>query len=160
GTLVLDRSKLLNNIASGGPNSVRAEGGGLFNVGTATISFSTIQSNSALSIGSTFAEGGGVDNFLGGVLTVDSSLIAYNNAQNGNPSGGGIYTIGSATVRNSSIVLNKSLSLGSFGGGIAIGLGGALTVTNSTISGNDCPNGSGGGIDNHKGEHLSVTDSI
>jgi hypothetical protein len=61
------------------------QGGGIFNDGTATISFSTIVGNAAYSEqGST---GGGIFQY-GGTLTLKSTLLA-NNSTGGDCSGGG-----------------------------------------------------------------------
>jgi hypothetical protein len=106
-------------------------GGGIYNPGTLTINNSTIADNSAGSFG-----GGGIDNW--GTLTINNSTIADNSATNW---GGGIDTwSGVLTVINSTIADN---SAGSLGGGLD-NRGGVLTVINSTIADNSA--GTGGGL--------------
>src|SRR5262249_17002766 len=77
-----------------------------------------------------------------GTLTVTSSTISGNSVQGSPPHGGGIYSNQRVTLTNVTISDNSSSSVG---GGISLGVGGALTVTNSTISNNSAP--TGGGID-------------
>jgi len=100
--------------------------------------------------------GGGIFNY--GVLTVNNSIVAGNNAfASGGfipmPKGGGIYNRGTMTIKNSTVSGNKAVPLCtfcySFGGGVAND--GTLTITNSTITGNSATNGrgSGGGIYNN-----------
>ena len=139
-----------------------ANGGGIDNGGTLTITSSTIADNSASDYGggienegapmptatltitsSTIADnsagygGGGVLN--AGTMTVTNSTIADNSGGNG---GGGIWTFDTLTLTDSTIADNSAYY---YGGGIE-NAGGTATVTNSTVSGNSA--GSGGGIEN------------
>ncbi len=105
-----------------------ADGGGISNSGTLTVSNSTISGNTAIFSGS----GGGVLN--SGTLTVDNSTISGNSAGiGGGISGGGIMTISNSTISG-----NVASNLG---GGIANG--GATMVRNSTIAGNSAGFGAG-----------------
>ena len=122
-------------------NAGGGTGGGIFNVGTLTVSNSTISGNSA-------AEGGGIFNV--GTLTVSNSTISGNSATEG----GGIYHSGGALTVANSTISGDNATL--FGGGIFSG--GTLTVANSTISGNSVSVTGGGGILNEG--TLTVSNSI
>jgi len=111
-----------------------ASGGGIRNLGTLTVTNSTITGNQAS------GGGGGIVN-AGGTLTVASSTFSGNQALNG--PGGGINNGGALTVTSSTFSGNQTTSEG--GGGI-VNAGGTLTVANSTFSGNQAPSGPGGGI--------------
>jgi len=79
--------------------------------------------------------------------------------------GGGILNHGGLTLSGTSILSNNVNSGGffvAFGGGIYVDSGGTLTVTNSTISGNQTGlgNGQGGGIAILSGGRLTVTNSV
>ncbi len=86
---------------------------------------------------------------LGGALYVGStgrariedSLLASNVATGTNASGGGIYALGALTVTNS--VLSGNSATYSGGGIENVG---AVTLTNVALSGNSAPQGVGGGI--------------
>jgi hypothetical protein len=122
-------------------NSATGFGGGLVNYGSLTLGDSALSDNSS-------AAGGGLFNY--GTLTVSSSTLAGNSAVYG---GGGIYNWegGALTVSNSTLSGNSSYQ----GGGIFNGYGGALTVTDSALTNNDGSAGGGGGIFN--GGALTVS---
>ena len=116
-------------------NSAEACGGGIWNYsdGTLAVSDSTFSGNSAVS-------GGGICNagmFVGGTVTVSNSTIADNSATD---RGGGIYNDHTLTVRNSTLSGNRAFS----GGGIHNQNSGATTSTlqntivASSPSGNNC----------------------
>lgn len=92
--------------------------------------------------------GGGISS--GGTnnnLTLDGVRVTGNTTNGGNDSGGGggILANGTLTVRNSAIANNNTVGIGTLGGGLWRNAGpGALTIENSTFSGNTA--GSGGGI--------------
>ena len=144
-------------------------GGGVFNMGTLTMTNSQVTSNT------TVYQGGGIDSYFGSTLHLTNVLIQGNTMSGPNGNGAGIsissgsstgdastvtldrvtvddntggYEAGginvqddaSVTITNSTISNNGGNSFGI--GGIFIGLSTTLTMTNSTISGN---NGSGGG---------------
>jgi hypothetical protein len=107
-------------------------GGGIRNVGSLTVTNSTISGNTAQEGG-----GGGILNV--GTLTVTSSTISNNTAS----FAGGILNVGTVTVTNSTISDNTALT----GGGIWNLGDGTVMVTNSTISDNTASD-TGGGISN------------
>jgi hypothetical protein len=120
-------------------DAVYTSGGGLLNIGTATIDRTTIAGNSS------FGSGGGV--FNDGILNLTGSMISGNSA---NASGGGIYSRSGLTVSNSTISGNMS---GGNGGGIAVSTNLPVSIKYSTITLNVAQNsiyfsGSGGGISN------------
>ena len=144
-------SRVLANLAESAELSgltitggVADDGGGIYNVGTLTVTGSTISGNSA-------SEGGGISN-IGGTITVIGTTISGNSASEGG--GGGIRNVlGTLTVIGSAISGN---SAGWDGGGIYDGEG-TLTVIGSTISGNSA-DWDGGGIRSYKGT-LTVAGS-
>jgi len=150
-----------------------ATGGGINNDGTLTVTNSTIEKNSAdfgggiyndgiLAVTGSVVEtntvtgfGGGIDNADGGTATLTNTTVAKNSAVN---NGGGILNQGQSalTLTDSAVSQNSAVS----GGGIDNN-NSKLTVTGSTLSGNDCTGtkGSvGGGIDNTGGT-ASITGS-
>jgi len=126
---------LTNSTVSG--NNARVDGGGIFNEGTLTLTNSTVSSNSA-------PDGGGICNFLNSTLTLIDSTVSGNNASI-NGDGGGISNYGTLTLTNSTVSGNSAPD----GGGIFNDFNGILTLTNSTVSANSSSNsGYGGGIFN------------
>lgn len=120
GTVTITRSRLQNNLATGGIGY----GGGIFNTGTTSridiIDSSISTSRAASSTSSGY--GGAIFNTSGAVMHIEGSLISFNWVQKvgGLALAGGIYNLGSSSL---------------------------MTVTNSTISGNQAPD-SGGGVYN------------
>ena len=133
-------------------------GGGIYNAGTLTLSYSTITGNHATLGGGIYndspatlnllnstissnsgGDGAGVYAFIG-TLTVANSIFSGNH---GTGSGGAILQNagGTLTISNSTFSANTAL----YGGGIVAT--GTNSVTNSTFSGNSADD-SGGGIDN------------
>ena len=117
--------------------------GGVLNDGTMTISNSTIASNTAND------DSGGV--FNGGTLTLSNDTVANNAANFG---GGGIINDGAGTISNSTIANNSSITKG--GGGILNG--GTLALSNDTVANNTAAM-SGGGIVSFAGCTLTITNS-
>ena len=112
-------------------------GGGLSNhTGTMTIANSTIDHNTAVTSGGGIANGGESQS---PILTVNNSTISNNSAQTFG--GGGIFNIANATLVNSTISTNSSVS----GGGIHNV--NPMSLTNVTVAGNSASN-AGGGIYN------------
>jgi predicted outer membrane repeat protein len=129
GTLTVSGSNFSGNSAVylGSPTSLEAAGGAILEeAGTATVSGSTFSGNSAGN------QGGAIDAFSNGtltVLTVSGSTFSGNSAGN---QGGAIYNNGAATVSGSMFTGNSASS----GGGIYNDTGGTLTVSGSTFSAN------------------------
>ena len=126
-------------------NSAGFGGGGIYNVGTVTVTDSTLSHNSASNYG------GGLLN-AGGTATVTDSTLFDNTASY---DGGGLFNDnGTATVTDSTLSHNSA----SYGGGIYNWYGTAtVTVTDSTLSDNSAS--FGGGIYNDYSGMATVTDS-
>ena len=151
GALNLTNSTIRNN-------QVRGFGGGIFtdNFATTNITDSTLIGNVAEE------EGGGIFNFDGTVNITNSAISdneASGNALLGSAGiGGGIQNFARGTVNVLKCKINDNSA--GFGGGIS-NTAGPVTVTESTISGNEAAGtslvaGSGGGINNVNGT-VSVT---
>jgi len=183
--LTLDHDALTGNLAT---TSVGSDvfGGGLLNLGVATVTSSTFKGNQALGGGSgTFfggSVGGGIDNFGGATLIVTGITFINNQAistdkdglffgiggaiENNAGFGGGDSS--TATISNSTFTDNRAIGGGgdSSGNGGAIdneGAGATMTLTNSRLIdnqsiGGDRNNGLGGGILNLFGK-LTVKSS-
>ena len=138
----------LTNCIFSGNEVIDGEGGAIANEGTMTITNCIIADNEG-DLG-----GGGVAN--SGTLTItDSQLI-----RNASDEGGGLLNNRQATITRSTFRENSADS----GGAIFNGLGGALVMINSTVSGNRAPEtefsfqeGEGGGITSQG--RLSITSS-
>ena len=130
---------------SGGVTS--GSGGGIYNLGTLTLDFSTVSGNSASS-------GGGIASF--GTLTLTDSWVLGNSARN-RVGGGILHFRGTATLIDSTVSGNFSTSPFGLSGGI-VNSDGAMTLTNSTVSGNSAGYGVGG-ITNAGSGTLTLTDS-
>jgi uncharacterized repeat protein (TIGR01451 family) len=119
-------------------------GGGIFNVGTLTLTASRVLHNSA-------GSGGGIYNVPIGDLTMAGVFVGHNAAVAG---GGGIDNDGSMTITDSSISSNAADDQG---GGILNT--GTLTISHSTVSDNAAYESNGGGIVNRDTmviEHSTV----
>lgn len=131
GTLLVIDSIVSGNTVLAATTLLR--GGGIANLGVATIRSSQISQNESV-------EGGGVYNFSGGVLTLLESTIDANEALDG----GGLRNEGTASIAASTvsenIVTHSIVSL--IGGGIT-NLG-DLTIANSTIAANTVVSDTGG----------------
>jgi hypothetical protein len=113
-----------NNSAVSGNSTI-----GIDNLGTATVSGSTVSNNSV----------GGIHNFTVGTLTVSDSTLFHNFANQG----GGIFNDGTATISGSTLSDNSAYE----GGGICSnGSNGMLTVSGCTLSDNSATK-YGGGIE-------------
>jgi hypothetical protein len=164
--LTLDRVIVQNNTAQGanggdgvgdggnGGNGGAAFGGGVYVArGTATLTNSTLSGNLANGGGGGYGSngdinsggngGGGGSAFGGGVyvaggtLTLTNDTLSGNSTQGGNGGNGGIGGTGGTTGGNGGV--------GSSGdGGGVYAAGGAVTLTNDTLSGNSAQGGGGG----------------
>jgi len=122
-------------------------GGGIFNVGTMTLTNSTVSGNNA------GVDGGGILNSAGGTMTLTNSTVSGNNAGD---DAGGVFNVsgGTMTLINSTVSGN---SCGDGGGGIRNS--GTMTLINSTVSGNNA-GGNGGGIYMFSGTANSFNSTI
>ncbi len=123
-------------------NTATNSGGGIYNAGTLTITNSTIYSNTTASMGGGIASEG--------TLNISNSTFYSNTATS--IGGGGIGSNGMLNITNSTVHNNSASSIG---GGIRND--GAGTITNSTVHANTSPGDSAGGIFNVG--TLTVTDS-
>jgi len=137
GTVNVNDCLLIDNISLGG--------GGIDNrVGTVNVTNSMLKNNDA-ELG-----GGGINNRDAGTVNVtNSTLLSNRTVQSG---GGGIQNFGAVSIFNS-LIINNSVISGNGGGGI-FNAGGAVAITNSTITFNRASNGAG--IDNESGT-VNVT---
>ncbi len=123
-------------------------GGGVFVNSLADVTFirAKLINNSASNNGAAI--------FSRGMITIDQSTIAENEARNG----GGVYneTNGNALIRNSTFYGNVA-SVG-FGGGI-YNAGGDAEISNSTISGNFAEN-DGGGVYNSSNFFVMTNSTV
>jgi hypothetical protein len=126
------------------------QGGGIFNLGTTTVSDSTIADNSHGGVDNYFGSltlsdcniagnsgvyGGGIFNNYSSSLDISASTVTANSAQYG----GGVENYGTMTVSDSTFAANSS----SYGGAI-FNISNASTVINdSTIADNSAVNGGG-----------------
>ena len=140
-------------------NSATAEGGGLWNSATGTMTIDgTFVNNNAASGNDADQGGGGLYND-GGALTVRSSATIDGNAANGTSgSGGGVLTLGPLVVNNSTISNNSASRAG---GGIETTVG-RVDLTNARLIANatGAAPGNGGGLHSTGAATVNVTDSV
>jgi Bacterial Ig-like domain (group 3)/Right handed beta helix region len=151
----------LSSTATGG--SYAGYGGGLLNLGTATLIGCTVAANTATIAGGGLANagrgasltltnslvtdnqtgtsgaGGGIDNPFFDTVTVSSTMISSNSAG----TGGGLVSLGMATLTNSTVTGNTATS---FGGGVYDN-DGTIDLSGCTISANTASSGAGLFID-------------
>jgi predicted outer membrane repeat protein len=142
---ILNRSTLsLINVAIVG-NRAFGRGGGLFNAGSTTVRGATFQANVA------DLDGGGIANE--GALVLSGSLVAGvagNSCEGVSGKGGGLWTTGQATIRNSTFSGNEAADRG----GAVYREAGTLSLNNCTVTLNMAR--IGGGIS----ESMTVANSI
>lgn len=145
-TLTIDRCTVSNNTASGS----FPHGGGLYSYGPATITNSTFSGNTVLGGAAAPATGGAIYSEWEMPLTIVGSTLTGNSVTNpGYPDssslGGGIYSLGTTTLKNSTVVGNSALGpLNTAVGGIyQFGTTGSrsdplqkLILTNTIVAGN------------------------
>lgn len=161
-------------VQNGNSTSASGNGGGIHNRST------LIMSNSIVSQNTTTQRGGGIYNDSLGSLALSNSTISANTATF---DGGGVYSLGDFTMTQSIIVGNTGFQEGGVavydfpsapvkvfqifdstisgnngfsGGGVNL-LGGVLTISNSTVSGN-AVTGNGGGMRN-AGDSMTINNS-
>ena len=137
-----------------GNRAVTDTGGGINNAGgIVNLTNSTISNNNAIGINS---DGGGIHNSGNGTVNILSCTVDGNNA---NDAGGGLYNNdGTATITASTFANNHAL--GSAGGAIINGsefLVGTLSISNSTITGNQAATDGGAIASNGIFNGMNIT---
>ncbi len=136
GTLTVNNSTISGNIAN--------YGGGIYNKnGTLTVNSSTLSGNTTTSGGAFYS--------YYGTVTVNESTLSDNTATKG---GGGFVSFGEGTVTVSNSIISGNAA-NNKGGGL-YNYGGAVTIRNSTLSGNSATKG--GGLYNYGGT-MTVNES-
>ncbi len=150
-TLVVQNSTITGNTA-------QTAGGAIAAVGSVEVQNSTISNNTA-------AEGGGL-------YTAQATIRGSTFSGNSSTYGGGIFSSGVLIISDSTFTGNNAPANGTEGAGGAIlqygGTGSSLTITSSTIVGNEAggtsgtPAGGGGIYDNaqNPGEPVSLDDTV
>lgn len=148
-TALVTGSTIRLNTVTGGPSM--ANGGGIENAGTLTVTDSIIEDNTAVNVG------GGIHNWISGTLLVNGTTRVQRNTA---AFGGGIFNAGftqadgasgSATISGAGVVIDDNTATDDGGG---IYNQGGLTITGATVSGNAAGFGganadaAGGGIAN------------
>jgi hypothetical protein len=116
---------------TGGNAPSLSGGGGIHNLGSLTLSNSTVTGNAAFG-------GGGIFNDTTGTMTMSGDTV--NNNTGTGAGGGGIANTGTMTIINCTIAANQAVN----GGGIANNS--VLLMANSTVVSNTVAGGDGGGI--------------
>jgi hypothetical protein len=141
-TVMVSNSTFSDN--SGDPN-MSSYAGGIYNIGTLTISDSIFSNNSAHDCG------GGIFNTTG-TLTITNSIFSGNSVSGYHSAGGGIINDDTLIIANSTFSGNRAETGGAIYNNGTVGM---LTVTDSSFSGNNAQDG--GGIFNYG--TLTVTNS-
>lgn len=160
GTLILTNDAFTNNMSSGRGGAVEDSGFGVGN-GSLTVTGSTFTANTACNVWSAASggfvtginDGGGLDESSGGNVTIDSSVISDNVAQE---NGGGVAESfpgdpASVTITNSTISGNHA---DGDGGGIGGEGAGTISLFADTLNGNTAT-GNGGGIGGNDTEQVT-----
>jgi len=125
GLTIENGNAYLGNVAWGGQDY--AQGGGILNFGTLTLSGCTVTANYA------FQGGGGIANEFGGIMTISGCTVSRNTSSHtlglGGWGGGGIYNDGTMTLCGSTVTQNT-------GYGIWNDYDGVLTFLNSLVKSN------------------------
>ena len=124
---------------SGAPSY--GSGGGVYNLGTLTLTGCTLERNSASDYG------GGVSNGAQGTLTLTGCTLDGNSSQD---YGGGVSNDNSGTLRLTGCTLTGNSSQ-NYGGGVYNGNSGTLTLTGCTLEGNSSQNFGGGVLNDQTG---------
>jgi hypothetical protein len=127
-------------------NGAALQGAGINSLGTLTLNHSLITANTAQ------GSGGGI--VSGGRMVINSSTISVNTSLG---DGGGIWNLGTMTVNDSTINGNKG-GANIFATGAGIANSATMAINNSTISGNNRITHGTGGIANLQGT-LTISSS-
>ena len=136
GTLIVDRTEITNNRATGagGTGPTSGSGGGILNdQGTLSVVRSTITGNAAV------RAGGGIEAKLGDT-TLERTVLSNNSTGPTPGNGGGLHLTGAGTVtiERGTVVGNTATNEG---GGLWNDANGTMRVTRTQISGNTAPKG-------------------
>jgi hypothetical protein len=143
----LTRLTIANGLVS---SSSLAQGGGILEAGSLTLTDCTVTNNQAAgSLTGTgsenaFAEGGaiytlGTLTLLRCTVTGNSVTLSAGNIYYGNANGGGIYASGAVvTLSNSTVAGNSATATFTGGTGLVFGYGGGLTSDNGTLTLTGC----------------------
>lgn len=118
-----------------GDNVTTGKGGGVNNGGTLVVRYSTIAGNRA-------PDGGGFANAVGGQARFVETVFAHNTTTSPVGEGGGLWNVGSMTLRNTLVIANEA---GEIGGGIYTKASGTTVLNGSTVM-NNTSGTSGGGL--------------
>ena len=145
-TLIANNSTISNNTSTG-TTTGGANGGGIYSIGTVTLTNSTVSSNTASASGGG-ANGGGIFNSTATTMTLTNTTVNGNTATTSNAAvannafSGGIHHIAGTLNITGSVVNGNSATSTGIGTGIAGGIynqQATLTLTRSTVSGNTAP---------------------
>ena len=143
-----DTLTLVDTVVTGNQAS---NGGGIYSEyeGSVVLQSSSVSGNTAES-----AKGGGIHAVDGDVTLTDSTISGNYSYSDG----AGIFSqyAGNISITDSQVVNNKVTEAGYHGGGI-YGANGDITITGSTISGNESK-GDGGGVYSYKGS-LTISNT-
>ena len=144
-----DTLTLVDTVVTGNQAS---SGGGIYSEyeGSVVLQSSSVSGNTAES-----AKGGGIHAVDGDVTLTDSTISGNYSYSDG----AGIFSqyAGNISITDSQVANNKVTEAGYHGGGI-YGANGDITITGSTISGNESK-GDGGGVYSYKGS-LTISNTI
>ena len=147
GSIVVQGGSISGNAA--GSSGAYAYGGGMYDDGTADLSSVTVNNNTVTTVGTNFAQGGGIyaDSQLD---SITNSTISGNVASGYFGNGGGIAVVQSVAP----VITNSTLDNNQANGNTDCGYGGAIStydgsggvdINNSTLSGNSANDASCGG---------------
>lgn len=136
---------ITNTVIGDSPGANSAlNGGGIFNIGVATLTSVTLSSNTVNWNGGGIFNGS-ADGANVGIMTLNNSTVSYNSSISGFHLGGGIANAaGAMTLTNTTISGNSvdsTFATGGYGGGIWNGA--VMTLTHATLSGNSAWHGGG-----------------
>jgi hypothetical protein len=139
-----------------------AEGGGIYNAGDLTLTNTTVTDNSSVSALASDASGGGIENEMGSLTIVDSTLTGNKTgvtSPNGRFANSGAIDVlkGALTIRGSSVTHNSatattaqpdSVQSGAIAGAIHVHPSSTAAISNTTISNNSVTQTNTGGSAN------------
>lgn len=176
GAVTLTNSTVSNNTAAGVGGGIVATGavtltnsmvngndgggaGGIFTTDALTVTNSTIQGNDG-TVTAGISIGGALVNSATAATTLTNSTVSGNTAgTNANSAAGGLGSGGPVTIERSTIAANSvSGSPSTAAGGVGT-LGGDLTATNSTVTGNTTAAASGADVGGIGGNDVTLTHS-